>query len=153
MGRMWASGAASGEGTGRRSVRERPRSLPVIGHRAPRRLRSTNAGGRRFSVTPRGPRWHSRPRPRRGRQRARLSGVLATATGAVSGGRWRPRSRKGPAALALAVGAAGFAVAKRRRSAAANEPLEQAYPVDEETPGAPAGTGGSAEAAEAGQAR
>lgn len=165
---MWPSGAASGGGKGRRSVREgtsfrrrpgqrrvegRAWSPPVIGDRVPRLLRSTNAGGRRFSVRPSGPRWHLRPRPQRGRQRGRLSDVLTAATGAVSGGRWRSRSKKGPAALALAVGAAGVAVAKRRRSAAANEPLEQTYPVDEETPRAPAGTAGSAEAAsEAGKA-
>jgi hypothetical protein len=168
MRRMWPSGAASGGEKGRRSVRERTSfrqrpgqrgvkgrgwSPPVIGDRLPRLLRSTNTGGRSFPVTPRGPRWHPRPRPRRGRQRGRLSGVLTAATGAVSGRRWRPRSKKGPAALALAAGAMGVAVVKRRRSAAANEPLERAYPVDAETPSAPAGAAGSAEAAsEAGKA-
>jgi hypothetical protein len=168
MRRMWPSGAASGGENARRSVREmtsfrkRPGQRrvegrawppPVTGDRVPRLLRSTNAGGRSFPVTPRGPRWHPRPRPRRGRQRGRLSGVLTAATGAVSGRRWRPRGKKGPAALALAVGVVGVAVAKRRRSAGANEPLERAYPVDAETPSAPAGTAGSAEAAsEAGKA-
>src|SRR5215216_2083169 len=38
------------------------------------------------------------------------------------------RSKKGPAALALAAGAAGLAVFKRRRSNAANEPIGQATP-------------------------
>jgi hypothetical protein len=45
----------------------------------------------------------------------------------------RSRSKKGLAALTLAAGAGGLAVAKRRRSAAANEPLGQIFPVDDKS--------------------
>ena len=65
-----------------------------------------------------------------------MSGLVNAAAGALSSLRPRQRSKKGPAALALAAGAASIAVAKRRRSAEANEPIGQAFSADEQTPGA-----------------
>jgi hypothetical protein len=74
----------------------------------------------------------------RGRRqpRGRLSGLVNAAAGALSSRQQDRRSKKGPAALALVAGAAGVAVVKRRRSAAANEPTGAALAGAEHNPGA-----------------
>jgi hypothetical protein len=106
---------------GQRRAELRPRPRARIAGRVARGVRSRAAG--------RGSRW------RRQRQ-GRLSGLLATASGALSSRKPRSRSKKGLAALALAAGAGGLAVAKRRRSAGANEPLGQTFPAHDERMGA-----------------
>jgi hypothetical protein len=103
----------------RAEIQPRPRAR--FAGRVAQSVRSTAAG--------RGGPW------RRQRQ-GRISGLLTTASGALSSRMPRSRSKTGVAALALAAGAGGLAVAKRRRSAAANEPLGQTFPVDDERMGA-----------------
>jgi hypothetical protein len=102
--------------TGKRRAEIQPRPGARFAGRVARGVRSTAAG--------RGSRW------RRQRQ-GRVSSLLTTAFGALSSRKPRSRSKKGLAALALAAGAGGLAVAKRRRSAAANEPLGQTFSADE----------------------
>jgi hypothetical protein len=102
----------------KRRAELQPRPRARFAGRVARGVRSTAAG--------RGSRW------RRQRQGG-VSGLLTTASGAVSSRKPRSRSKKGLAALALAAGAGGLAVAKRRRSTAANEPLGQTFPVDDES--------------------
>jgi len=79
---------------------------------------------------------------------------VAAATALISPRNRGGRSKKGPVALALAAGAAGFAVLKRRRSAAANEPKGQAFVDDQrERSPQPAVTGGRADEPRTGQAK
>jgi hypothetical protein len=71
---------------------------------------------------------------RRRQPQGRLAGLVAAATGLISSRNRGARSKKGPVALALTAGAAGLAVLKRRRSAAANEPKGQAFVDDQREP-------------------
>lgn len=106
---------------GKRRAGLRPQPRARFGGRVAQGVRSTAAGRRS--------RWRRQPE-------GRVSGLLTTASGAISARMPRSRSKKGLAALALAAGAGGLAVAKRRRTAAANEPLGQTLSVDDEGIGA-----------------
>jgi hypothetical protein len=110
--------------TSKRRAELQPRPGARFAGRVARGVRSTAAS--------RGSRW-------RQQRQGRVSGLLTTASGALSSRKPRSRSKKGLAALALAAGAGGLAVAKRRRSAAANEPLGQTFSVDDERMGAQGG--------------
>jgi hypothetical protein len=102
--------------------------------------KSTPRSSRRRPTRSRAP---SRRRLRARQQpQGRLAGLAKFATGLLSQDK-RGGSKKGPVALTLGAGAAGFAVVGRRRSAAGNEPTGEALAGAERPKGEapPAGNG------------
>jgi hypothetical protein len=143
-GRVEATRVALGTDTLRTAFMQwrsgEPRAAAESRRRAPR------FGAMRSRTAAWGSQSRRRPRARsgalsgrlRGRRQpqGRLSGLVNAAAGVLSSRQQRQRSTKGPAALALVAGAAGVAVVKRRRSAAANEPTGEVFAGAEHKTGA-----------------